>query len=123
MQLSTTVALLDSRPSRVQIPPLTQAHTSTMGTKVDEAPLESLAANTRGSVVTSCKFQRKTYSPSPLFSKTEFGGSPPSTKSVKLSPVSTTMMVNTDSCPTVILKTASAEMFGGKLARKRGHQL
>ena len=112
------VALVDSSPSLVQIPPLAQAHISTMGVKVDEAPLESLAKNVRESVVTSCKFQRRMYSFSPMWSKAELGGSPPSTVSVISSPGSSTRIVYADSCPRVTLKTISAEMFGGKLAVK-----
>lgn len=100
----------------MQLPPLAQAQISTIGINVDEAPLESLAMNTRGSVVICCKFQRKIYSSPSADSRTELGGSPSRMVRVKLSPGSITVMKNTDSCPTLTLNTASADMFGGKFA-------
>ena len=89
MHLRVMVALLVIIPSRVQAPPLTQAHTSTIGEKMDEAPLESLATNTSASLVSSIKVQRKTYSTLSNVSKTELTGKPPSKLKVTLSPAST----------------------------------
>jgi hypothetical protein len=89
-----------------------------LGVKIDEAPWESLATNARGAVVTSCRFQRKMYTPSPVSSKAEFGSGSPRIDSVKSSPVSSTTRVCTDSCPTVTLKIAPADILGGKLAEK-----
>lgn len=118
LQFSTMVALLDISPSFVQFPPLTQAHTSTTGVNVDEAPLESLARKVRGAVVTFSNLQWKLYSPFLISFKAEFGGSPPIMSNVKSSPGSSTSMVKTDSCPKVMLKTASAEILGGKFSVK-----
>lgn len=100
----------------VQFPPLAQAHTSTVGTNEEEAPLLSVAVNTRGSVVGSDKFQRKMYSPSPTTSKMELCNSPPCTLRVMLSPGSTAVREYTDSVPMLTLNTVSAEMFGGKFS-------
>lgn len=115
-QFMITVASLVSCPSSVQFPPLTQAHTSTIGTKTEEAPLVSLATKTRGSVVISCKVQRNSNSPSSFSSKTEFSGSPPRTLRVNSSPGSSTKSVKVDSSPRLTLNVASAEIFGGKLS-------
>ena len=115
-QFMTIVAALVSSPSKVQFPPLTQAHTSTVGMKTVAAPLVSLASNMSGSVVISCKFQRKTYSPSEISSSTEFSGRPPRMFNVNSSPGSTTERKYTDSLPTLTLNVASAVMLGGKLS-------
>ena len=93
MHCSVIVALLVINPSRVQFPPLAQAHTSTTGEKINEAPLESLATNTSSSRVRAINVQRKRYSPSSTSSKKELLGNPPWTLKVKLSSGSTTVRV------------------------------
>ncbi len=113
------VALLLRIPSDEQLPPLTQAQTSTEGANNELAPLVSFAINTSGLFVASNKVHLKMNTPDDNSSKTEFSGSPPSTLSVKLSPGSTTLIISTDSRPTLILKGDSADMFGGKLPEKR----
>ena len=90
-----------------------------MGTKVEAAPLESLATNTKGSVVSSSNTQRKIYSPSPTFSRVELAGSPPTTSSVKLSPVSTTVSGYRDSSPRKTEKTAAAVMLGAEFSAEK----
>ena len=118
LQFITMVSLLVSNPSNVHCPLLTQAHTSTVGLKVEAAPLESVATNTKLSVVMSCKVHMNLCSPSLPMRRKESGGNPPCTLKVKVSPGSVTVRVYTDLSPTLTLNTASADMLGGKFAVK-----
>ncbi len=109
------VALLLRIPSDEQLPPLTQAQTSTEGANNELAPLVSFAINTSGLFVACNKVHRNMNTPGNTSCKTELSGSPPSTSSVKLSPGSTTLIISTESFPTLTRKEDSADMLGGEL--------
>ena len=117
--IMTLLSSVERSPSKVHSPPLAQAHTSTLGLRVDEAFKESLAKKFREMLVGCWRVQTKVNDPSLLSIKSEKTGSPPSTPTMKVSPGSVTVNLYCACCPTVTLNTLSPVMLGGKLAKAR----